>query len=415
MSIESIKAVDPEVYDLTRAEEQRQRDAIRLIASENYTSPAVLAAVGSVFANKYSEGYPGKRYYQGQVNTDAIENLAIARAKEVFQAEHANVQPYSGSPANMAMYLALCQPGDPIVGLGLPAGGHLSHGWKVNFSGMLFKAAQYGVDPKTERIDLKAVRDLCLEVKPKVLSVGTTAYSRALDFAGFAEVAREVGAYLAADVAHVAGLIAGGVYPNPTPYADVVTTTTHKTLRGPRGGLILCKESHQKAIDRAVFPGLQGGPHMNQIAGLAIALKESTTPAFKAYAAQVVANAKALAEALQQRGLRLVAGGTDCHLVLVDLTPKGVPGKVAAIALEKAGIICNMNSIPFDPRKPFDPSGIRIGTPAITSRGMKEDVMATIAEWMVTVIENADDEEVIARVTNQVMELTAHYPAPGLS
>ncbi|MDX9720544.1 MAG: serine hydroxymethyltransferase [Myxococcota bacterium] len=414
MSIEAVKSIDPEVHELLRAENLRQRDCLRLIASENYTSAAVLAAVGSVFINKYSEGYPGKRYYQGQPNADAVERLAIARAKEVFGADHANVQPYSGSPANMGAYFALCQPGDTIVGLGLPAGGHLSHGWKVNFSGMLYKAHQYGVDAKTELIDLAQVRALVQEVKPKVLSVGTTAYARQLDFAGFAEIAKEAGAYLIADVAHVAGLIAGGVYTNPVPYADIVTTTTHKTLRGPRGGMILCKQEHAKALDRAVFPGLQGGPHINQIAGLAIALKEAMAPEFKTYATQIVANAKVLGEELVKGGLRLVTGGTDTHLILVDLTPKGVAGRPAADALERAGIVCNCNSIPFDPRKPFDPSGIRLGTPALTTRGMAEDEMKTLAKWIIRVVENVEDEALLAKTFEEVKELAQSFPAPGV-
>jgi len=414
MAIESIRTVDPEIFQLISAEERRQRDSIRLIASENYASKAVLAAVGSVLSNKYAEGYPGRRYYNGQVNTDAIERCAIERAKDLFGAQHANVQAYSGSPANMAVYAALCEPGDPIVGLSLPHGGHLSHGWKVNFSGKLYDAHQYPVSRETELIDLEVVRELCHEVKPKVLSVGPTAYPRAIDFEGFAAVAKEVGAYLVADVAHVSGLIAGGAYPNPVPFADVVTSTTHKTLRGPRGGLILCRQDLAKAIDRAVFPGLQGGPHMNQITALAVALKEASTPEYARYCAQVIANARALAAALEMRGFRLVTGGTDSHIVLVDLTPKGVAGRIAADALERAGIVCNSNTIPYDPRTPFDPSGIRIGTPCVTSRGMKEPEMEQIAVWIADVVENVEDETVIKDVRTEILQMVKAFPAPGL-
>jgi glycine hydroxymethyltransferase len=405
-----VHPVDPEVAALIDAEEARQRDCIRLIASENYTSRAVMAAMGSVFTNKYAEGYPSKRYYQGQVNTDAIERLAFSRAKALFGADHANVQPYSGSVANLAMYMALANPGDPIVGLGLPHGGHLSHGWSVNVSGKFYQAHQYGVDPTTERIDLQAVRKLCHEVKPKVLVVGTTSYPRALDFDGFAQIAQEVGAHLVADVAHVSGLIAGGAYPNPVPVADVVTTTTHKTLRGPRGGMILCKAPLAAAVDRAVFPGLQGGPHMNKIAGLCVALKEAAQPDFRAYAQQVITNAQALADALLSRGFRLVTGGTDSHLLVVDLTPKGVGGKLAAQALERAGIICNYNSIPFDPRKPFDPSGVRVGTPAVTTRGMKADAMSHIARWVDEVVTHLGDPATEQRVLAEVLEFLNGYP-----
>jgi glycine hydroxymethyltransferase len=405
-----VRLIDPEVAALIDAEEARQRDCIRLIASENYTSRAVMAAMGSVFTNKYSEGYPGKRYYQGQVNADAIERLAIVRAKALFGADHINVQPYSGSVANLAMYMALAQPGDPIVGLGLPHGGHLSHGWSVNVSGKFYNAHQYGVDPKTERIDLQEVRKLCLEVKPKVLVVGTTSYPRALDFDGFGEIAREVGAYLVADVAHVSGLIAGGAYPNPVYVADVITTTTHKTLRGPRGGMLMCKAPLAAAIDRAVFPGLQGGPHMNKIAGLCVALQEASQPEFRDHAQQVITNAQALGDALSSRGFRLVTGGTDSHLLVVDLTPKGVAGKPAAQALERAGLVCNYNSIPFDPRKPFDPSGIRIGTPAMTTRGLKADAMAHIARWIDEVVTRIGDPLTELRVQAEVLEFLSNYP-----
>ena len=414
MSTESIRQVDPQAYEMLKKEEARQQSTMRLIASENYTSSAVLAAVGSVFSNKYSEGYPKRRYYQGQENTDAIEILAIQRARKLFGAEHANVQPYSGSPANLAVYLGLCKPGDAIVGLGLPHGGHLSHGYKVSFTGQLFDAHQYGVNPETELIDLDEVRALCKKVSPKILSVGTTAYSRIIDWEGFAKIAKEVGAILVADVAHIAGLIAGGAYPSPVPFADVVTTTTHKTLRGPRGGMILCRQQYKADINRAVFPGMQGGPHMNQVAGLAIALKEATGDAFKDYAHQVVKNAKVLADELKSSGLRLVTDGTDSHLILVDLTPKNVGGRAAAIALENAGIVCNSNTIPFDKRSAFDPSGIRVGTPSITTRGLKEAHMKQVADWMLQVIDAVDDEAVQARVKGEVAEFMKAFPAPGV-
>jgi len=405
MRTELIRRVDPETYELIRAEERRQRDCIRLI---------VLAALSSVFTNKYSEGYPRRRYYQGQVNTNAVEILAIKRARALFDVEHVNVQPYSGSPANQAVYMALCEPGDTIVGLGLPSGGHLSHGWNVNFSGILYDAHQYGVDKETERIDLDAVRELCLDVKPKVISVGTTAYPRALPWEGFAEIAEEVGAKLFADIAHVAGLVAGGAYPSPTPVADVTTTTTHKTLRGPRGGMIMCGRELKQDINRAVFPGLQGGPHMNQIAALAVALSEACKPEFKDYAKQVVNNARTLALELERHGMRLVAGGTDSHLILVDLTPRNISGKDAAVALEKAGIVCNYNSIPYDPRPPMDPSGIRIGTPCVTSRGLKHTDMEAIANWINEVLDAPDDDEVLDRVRVEVAEFLQDFPAPGL-
>lgn len=414
MTEPSLAEVDPEIASLIRAEESRQRETIRLIASENYASRAVTEACASVLNNKYSEGYPGKRYYQGQSNVDAIEALCIERIKRLFGVEHANVQPYSGSPANLAVHYAFLRPGDKTVGLGLPAGGHLTHGWKVSITGDFFEAHQYGVRESDHRIDMDQVAALAKEHRPKLIWCGTTAYPRIIDFATFAEIARDVGAILAADIAHISGLVAGGAHPSPVGFADVITSTTHKTLRGPRGGMILCRAEHAQAIDRAVFPGLQGGPHNSAIAGLAVAAHEALQPSFRTYAHQVVANARALAEALLSRGVKLVTGGTDNHLVLCDLSSKNVSGKKAAVALEAAGIVCNYNAVPFDKRKPFDPSGIRIGTPATTSRGMKEDEMRRIGTWIADVIEAHEDARVIERVRGQVRELCRSFPAPGI-
>jgi glycine hydroxymethyltransferase len=410
----SIAAVDPEIARLIADEEARQHRCVRLIASENYVSAAVMAATGTVLTNKYSEGYPGKRYYEGQRYIDEIETLAIDRARALFGAEHANVQPYSGSPANLAVYFAFLQAGDTVMGMGLPAGGHLTHGWNVSITGTYFRAVHYGVRKDTGRIDYDEVRDLARKERPRLLWAGGTAVPRIIDFAAFAEIAKEVGAIFAADIAHIAGLVAGGVHPSPVPVADVVSSTTHKTLRGPRGGMILCRQAHQKAIDRAVFPGLQGGPHNHTTAGLAVALKEAAAPGFKEYAAQIVANARALAEALIERGFELVSGGTDNHLLLVDLTNKDVPGRKAARALDRAGIVCNCNSVPFDPRKPFDPSGIRLGTPAVTSRGMREPEMRQIATWIDQVVEDPENDGLLARIAGEVATLCDAHPAPGL-
>ncbi|HEY1553901.1 MAG TPA: serine hydroxymethyltransferase [Kofleriaceae bacterium] len=410
----TLATVDPEIAELVEAEERRQRDTIRLIASENYVSGAVLAATGSVLTNKYSEGYPGKRYYEGQKYIDQVEQLCIDRAKTLFGAEHANVQPYSGSPANLAVYFAFCKPGDTVMGMGLPAGGHLTHGWNVSITGSYFRAVQYGVRKDTQRIDFDEVRELARKEKPKLLFCGGTAIPRAIDFATFGEIAREVGALLVADMAHIAGLVAGGAHASPVPVADVVSTTTHKTLRGPRGGMLLCKAAQQKAIDRAVFPGLQGGPHDHTTAGIAVALHEARTESFKRYAHQIVTNAKALAAALVERGFSLVTGGTDNHLILADLTSKNVPGKIAAKALDLAGIELNYNSVPFDPRKPFDPSGIRLGTPSTTSRGMTEPEMKQIAAWIDRVVSSPTDVGLLERTAGEVRELCAKFPAPGL-
>jgi glycine hydroxymethyltransferase len=373
----------------------------------------VLEANGSVLVNKYSEGYPGRRYYEGNEVIDEVERLAVARAKELFGAEHANVQPYSGSPANLAIYLAFLQPGDTVMGLSLPAGGHLTHGWGVSATGIWFEAVHYGVDRDSGQVDMDAVRELALANKPKLLFCGGTAVPRVIDFAGFAEIAREVGALMVADVSHPAGLIAGGAHPSPIPHADIVMTTTHKTLRGPRGAILLCREEHAKAIDRAVFPGLQGGPHQHQTAAIAATLGEALAPEFGDYAHAVVANAKVLAEELIARGFDLVSGGTDNHLILLDMTVKDLSGKEAATALARAGIVTNANSIPFDPRKPFDPSGVRIGTPAATTRGLEREHMSQVASWMDEVVSAPADESIADRVRAEVHDLMKRYPAPG--
>ncbi|WP_433354467.1 serine hydroxymethyltransferase [Microtetraspora malaysiensis] len=419
MAENSLNVVDPEIAELIRAEERRQADTVKLIASENYVSRAVLEATGTVLTNKYSEGYPGKRYYEGQQVIDQIETIAIDRAKALFGVNHANVQPYSGSPANLAIYMAFLKPGDTVLGMGLPFGGHLTHGWSVSATGKWFNPVRYGVRKDTGRIDMDEVRALALEHRPKLIFCGGTAIPRTIDFPAFAEIAREVDAVLAADIAHIAGLIAGGAHPSPVGYADVISTTTHKTLRGPRGAMLMAtSDEHATALNKAVFPGLQGGPHNHTTAAIAVALREASQPEFKAYAAQVVKNAKALAEELASRGFDLVSGGTDNHLILMDLTPKGVGGKPAAQALDRAGLETNYNAVPFDTRKPFDPSGIRIGTPSITSRGMGEAEMRQIGAWIdevVTAVAKGDAEDVIARVHNEVSELTAKFPAPGLS
>ena len=409
-----LKASDPETFELCRAEERRQDETIRLIPSENYVSRAVLEASSSVFTNKYSEGYPGKRYYEGQQLVDPLEELTIRRAKELFGAAHANVQPYSGSPANLAIYLAFLKPGDKVMGLALPMGGHLTHGWNVSITGRYFTSVQYGVRKDTGRIDYDEVRDLAKREKPALIWAGGTAYSRIWDFPTMASIAREVGARFAADIAHIAGLIAGGAHPSPVAFADVVTTTTHKTLRGPRGGMILATAEHAAAIDRAVFPGLQGGPHVHNTAALAVALREASLPSFRDYAHQVVANAKVIAEELVSRGYQVVSGGTDNHLILVDLSNKNVPGKIAAKALDRAGIELNYNAVPYDTRKPFDPSGIRLGSPSVTSRNMREPEMRQIAAWIDRVISGPTDDTA-QKVRGEVRELTKKFPAPGIS
>jgi glycine hydroxymethyltransferase len=415
--IPQIEATDPEIAGLINGEARRQSEKMRLIPSENYVSLAVLEACGTVLTNKYSEGYPGRRYYEGQQFIDPIETLAIERAKALFAVDHANVQPYSGSPANLAVYLAFAQPGDPIMGMSLPMGGHLTHGAAVSVGGRWFRPVQYGVRRDTGRIDFDEVRDLALRERPKVIFAGGTAVPRTIDFPAFAEIAAEAGAVLVADIAHIAGLIAGGAHPSPVGYAPVITTTTHKTLRGPRGAMIMTDAEHASPIDKAVFPGLQGGPHNHTTAGIAVALREASAPSFRAYAAQVVANAAALAVALQERGFDLVSGGTDNHLLLVDLTSKGIGGKPAAKALDRAGIELNFNTVPFDPRRPFDPSGIRLGTPAITTRGLTEQHMPHLAAWMDEAITAAakDDEGPLERIAAEIRDLLTAFPAPGWS
>ncbi len=410
----ALRDTDPDIFALIEEEERYQRDSIRLIPSENYVSQAVLEASGSVLTNKYSEGYPGKRYYEGQQYIDQLETLVQDRAKALFGVEHANVQPYSGSPANLAAYYALLEPGDKIMGMSLPHGGHLTHGWNVNFSARFYTAVQYVVDEKTHLIDYDKVRDQAKRERPKIIVAGATAYPRQFDFAILGEIAREVDAYFLADIAHIAGLIVAGVHPDPVPHADVITTTTHKTLRGPRGAMILCKEEHAKAIDRAVFPALQGGPHNHTTAAIGVALKEAATDEFREYGHQVVRNAKALAGGLLERGFTLVSGGTDNHLVLIDLTDRGVFGKKAAKALDRAGIVTNYNTVPYDPRKPFSPSGIRIGTPSVTSRGMAEEEMRQIAIWMDQVVAAPEDEDVTNRVRGEVTDLCSNFPVPGI-
>ncbi|MCH8850115.1 MAG: serine hydroxymethyltransferase [Chloroflexi bacterium] len=410
-----LREADREISDLIQAEERYQVETVRLIPSENYVSRAVLEASGSVLTNKYSEGYPGKRYYEGQRYIDELETLVQERAKRLFGAAHANVQPYSGSPANMAVYYALLEPGDTIMGMSLPHGGHLTHGWEVSFSARFYRSVQYTVHPKTHLIDYDEVRALARKERPKILVAGATAYPRFFDFKILGEIAREVDAYFLTDVAHIAGLIVAGVHPDPVPHADVVTTTTHKTLRGPRGAMILCREEHAADIDRAVFPALQGGPHNHTTAAIGVALREAATPAFNEYGRQVVANAKALAGELLERGFQLVSGGTDNHLVLIDMTNKGISGKRASRALDRAGIVTNYNSVPYDPRKPFNPSGVRVGTPAVTSRGMREEEMRRIAAWMEEVAAAPLDEAVTDRIREEVRELCQAFPPPGLA
>jgi glycine hydroxymethyltransferase len=406
---------DPEIAKLIQDENRREHETMRLIASENYASRAVQEATGSVLTNKYSEGYAHKRYYEGQQVIDQVEELAISRVKQLFGGDyHVNVQPYSGSPANLAVYLAFCKAGDTVMGLGLPAGGHLTHGHNVSITGKYFKSVPYGVRRDDKRIDLDEVRALAKEHRPKLLWAGTTAYPRTLDFAAFRSIADEVGAIFAADIAHIAGLVVGGAHPSPIGLADVVTSTTHKTFRGPRGGMILCKKEHAAAIDKAVFPGLQGGPHNHTTAGIAVAAKEAQDPAYKTYVHDIVANALTLSRELSYRGFDLVTGGTDNHLLLIDLTNKNVPGKVAAQALDKAGIVLNYNAVPFDPRKPFDPSGLRIGTPAVTSRGMGKDAMVKLAGWIDRVVAAPTDEAVLKQVAGEVKELCSKHPAPGI-
>ncbi len=406
-----LKEVDTEVYNAIIEEEVRQEEGIELIASENFVSKAVMEACGSVMTNKYAEGYPHKRYYGGCVNVDVVEDLAIERLKKLFNAKYANVQPHSGSQANMGVYVALLNPGDTILGMSLDAGGHLTHGYKINFSGKNYIGIGYGLDSNTELIDYDKVRELAIEYRPKLIIAGASAYSREIDFKKFRSIADEVGAYLLVDMAHIAGLVAAGVHTSPMEYAHIVTSTTHKTLRGPRGGIIMTNDEEiAKKIDRNIFPGIQGGPLMHIIAAKAVAFKEALDPSFKEYQMQVVKNAKVLAQTLVSGGLRIVSGGTDNHLMLVDLRAKNVTGKLAEEKLEEAGITCNKNAIPNDPEKPFITSGIRLGTPAVTSRGLKENEMKIIGELILKVLENVNDQETIKSVKLEVIQLMKDFP-----
>jgi glycine hydroxymethyltransferase len=413
---DALRATDPEIADVIRRETERQNTTVQLIASENFTSPAVLAAQGSVLTNKYSEGYPGRRYYGGNYVVDDAEELARTRLCELFGADHANVQPHSGANANMAAYLALLEPGDKVMGMRLDQGGHLTHGSPVNFSGRLYEFVAYGVDRDSEVIDYDAVRAVAVAERPKLIIAGATAYPRLIDFAAFRDIADECEALLLVDAAHIAGLIAGGAHPSPVPYADVVTLTTHKTLRGPRAGAILCREHYAAAIDKAVFPGLQGGPLMHVIAAKAVAFREAMQPSFRGYATRIVRNAAALADALSAEGFRIVSGGTENHLMLVDLRPFGVTGKVAQEALDRAGITCNKNAIPNDPEKPFVTSGLRLGTAAVTTAGMGEPEMVEISSLIAQVLRKVDDPDIAADVRAQAADLCARFtPYPSLS
>ncbi len=418
----TLSEYDPEVAAIIRAENKRQHNKIRLIPSENYASRAVLEATGTILTNKYSEGYAQDRYYEGQQQIDKLEMLCVERAKQVFGAEHVNVQPYSGSPANQAVYVGLASPGDVVMGLSLAHGGHLTHGDKVSISGMHYTSVQYGVREEDGEIDYAQVEALAKEHKPRLLFCGATAYPRVVDFERFAAIGKSVGAIVVADIAHISGLVAAGVHPSPVPHVDVVTTTTHKSLRGPRGGMVMCKEAYAEALDKAVFPGLQGGPHNHTTAGLAVALKEAMTPEFKAYAQQIVDNSRALAAALVERGFALSSGGSDNHLILIDVTSKGLTGRQMAKALDASGIVCNFNRIPFDPRPAMNPSGIRIGTPAITSRGFGASEMVQLADWMDRVAQVRADEALdldgrknaYREVASEVRALCDRFKAPGL-
>jgi glycine hydroxymethyltransferase len=405
-----LSKVDPDIFRVIHDETRRQEEGLELIASENFVSPAVLEAMGSVLTNKYAEGYPGKRYYGGCEFVDVAEQLAIDRAKQLFGADAVNVQAHSGSQANMAAYMAVMKPGDLMLSLDLNSGGHLTHGASFNFSGKLYKVVHYGLSRETETIDFAQVAQLAREHKPKIVVVGASAYPRTLDFAKFREIATEVGAAVVVDMAHIAGLVAAGIHPSPVPHAEFVTTTTHKTLRGPRGGMVLCKEAHAKAVNSQIFPGIQGGPLMHVIAAKAVAFKEALAPEFKDYQRQIVANAKALAEGLKGEGLRLCSGGTDNHLMLVDLRVKKITGKLAEEVLGKAGITVNKNQIPFDPEKPTVSSGVRVGTPAITTRGMKEPEMAQVAKLFGEALDKAQDEAALSKVKGKVKELCQQFP-----
>jgi len=407
-----LKAVDPEIALAIDSERQRQQQNIELIASENFTSPAVMEAQGSVLTNKYAEGYPKKRWYGGCEYVDVVEQLAIARARKLFGAEHANVQPHSGSGANMAVYFAFLKPGDKMLTMDLTHGGHLTHGNRANFSGKFFEIVHYGVRKEDEQIDYDQLARMAREHRPKMITVGASAYPRIIDFARMGEIAREVGALMLADIAHIAGLVAAGLHPSPIEHADFVTTTTHKTLRGPRGGLIMCKERYAKEIDSQAFPGIQGGPLMHVIAAKAVCFQEALLPGFKTYQQQIIKNAKALAEGMKHNGYRLVSGGTDNHLMLVDVGARGLTGKDCQIALDEAGITVNKNTIPFETRSPFQASGIRLGTPAVTTRGMKEQEMAAIADMISEVLMDIKNLDTLAEVRHRVLELTARFPLP---
>jgi len=418
-----LSKTDPKIYNLIKKEIERQKEGLVLIPSENYASPAVISAMGTPLSNKYSEGYPYKRYYGGNEFIDEIETLAIERAKKLFRAEHANVQPHSGSQANAAVYLALLNYRDKILGIDLSAGGHLTHGSPVNFSGKLYKFAHYGVDPKTEKVDLKEVEKIALKFKPKLIIVSTTAYSRTLDFKNFRKIADKVNAYLMADIAHIAGLVVTGVHPHPFPYCDVVTTTTHKTLRGPRGGLILCKIEDRldpkgkwnlaQKIDRAVFPGMQGGPLDHVVAAKAVCFLEAMSPSFKKYQKQIILNASAMADEFQKQGVRVVSGGTDNHLMVIDISPFGLDSKRIQDKLDRVGIYVNRNAIPFDKRPPFNPSGIRLGSPAITTRGMKEKESREIVRLIVSLIKNIDNARIKNKIKKRVKEIVKKFPIYG--
>ena len=410
MKYPAIKKTDPAVFGILKAETRRQEEELQLIASENYASKAVLEAQGSVMTNKYAEGYPGRRYYQGMRNYDAVENLAIDRVKKLFGAEHANVQPTSGSQANMAATMAVLDHGDCLMGMDLACGGHLTHGLRINYSGLLFKVASYPVRREDFRLDYDQILALAREARPKLIICGASAYPRTIDFAAFRRIADDVGAVLMADIAHIAGLVAAGVHSSPFPHADIVTSTTHKTLRGPRGGLILCKEAFAKKIDSRVFPGIQGGPLMHVVAAKAVAFGEALKPSFRRYAVQVVKNAQTLAQALSQRGYSITTGGTDNHLMLVDLRSKGITGRDAALALEEAGLVLNKNGVPFDDAPPAVTSGVRLGTAGVTTRGMKEKQMRQIAEWMDAVLMRREDAKLKARVKKDVAKLCRRFP-----
>ncbi len=415
MYLDDLKKSDKKLYNFILEEAKRQKEGIELIASENHVSESVMEAMGSVLTNKYSEGYPGKRYYAGNQVIDKVEELAVSRVKRLFDAEHVNIQPLSGSPANMAVYFALLSPGDKVMGFSLDQGGHLSHGHPLNFSGRLYKIIPYFVDKKTEQVDMDEVEKIALREKPKMIIAGFSAYSRDFDWKRFSKIAKKINAVTFADIAHVAGLIAGKQLENPVPIFDVVTTTTHKTLRGPRGAMIMCKRKFAKDIDRAVFPGLQGGPHDHINAAKAVAFGEALSPSFRTYAKQVIKNARVLAKTLEGGGIRIISGGTDNHLMLCDMTSIGLTGKIAERALDKAGISANKNMIPYDMRKPMDPSGVRLGTPAITTRGMKEKEMVTIGNWILGACKNHKDNDKLSKIKKEVKKMCKNFPVPGIN